>query len=198
MLYWLKHGSYNKYKYAYKDMTLLGYTQSICPQCNRSIGTPQFTTETHHLILEGNGTYPDYLQFCGAGKQMFLVTEQTLNTFETNRITGYTSYQPVITETIQQNSNLGRIPTYYCLNISGRIDLDFDAMHIRKRRMCPRCGQFEWSRMKLDPVVLDLSTWNNADLCLVDSIPGYRVCTEKMKRIIQKNRLSGFSFCESR
>lgn len=198
MLYWLEHDTLKKHLYAYKDMSLVGYSRSVCPQCNRQIGTPQYKETSPHLILEGGSVYPDYLQFCGAGNRLFLISEQALGIFEKNRITGYSAYQLVTSESFIRSSNTDRPPDYYCLNISGRIDLDFAAMHIKKKRVCSQCGQFEWSRMRLEPIVLDQATWDGSDLCLVDSIPGFRVCTKNLRQIIQKNKLTGFSFSISR
>ncbi len=194
MLYWLEHNSQKKYKYAYKDDSLIGYSRSICSQCNREIAIPQYKETAPYLLLEGGNTSPDFLQFCGAGRQLCLVSEKALDIFENNRISGYAGSQLVSCENERQISSVTQFPRYYSMHISGRIELNTAAMHIKKKRVCSHCGQYEWSRMRLEPYILDLSTWDGSDLCLVDSIPGFRVCTDKLKEIIQKHKLTGFSF----
>lgn len=198
MLYWLEHDTLKKFQYVYKDESFEGYSRSICPQCNRQIGTPHYKHKVPHLILEGGSVYPDYLQFCGAGNRLCLISGKALDIFEENGITGYSEYQLVVSESLIQGGSIDRLPDYYCLNISGRIDFDFTTMHIKKKRVCPQCGQFEWSRMRLEPIFLDQNTWDGSDLCLVDSIPGFRVCTERLRKVIQEHRLTGFSFRMSR
>lgn len=193
MLYWLDHDTLKKFQYVYKDASFLGFSRSVCLQCNRQIGTPQYRREAPHLILEGGKVYPDYLQFCGAGNQLFLISDRALEIFEKNRITGYSGYQLATAETSIQGGGVDRLPEYYCLNVSGRVDVDYATMHIKKKRVCPQCGQFEWSRMRLEPIILDHTTWDGSDLCLVDSLQGFRVCSERAKQIIHDHKLTGFS-----
>lgn len=194
MLYWLEHDTHKKYQYVYKDMSFMGYNRSVCTQCKRQIGIPQYRHEVPRLLLEGGGVYPDYVQFCGAGNRLCLISGRTLDIFEKNQITGYSGYQLVASETSVQGKCIDRLPEYYCLNVFGRVDLDFTTMKIKKKRVCPKCGQFDWSRMRLEPIILDQTTWDGSDLCLVDSIPGYRACSEKLKQIILDYKLTGFSF----
>ena len=194
MLYFLEHDTQKKFRYAYKDISLIGYSRLICPQCSRQIAIPQYNNEAPHLVIEGGNVYPDYLQFCGAGNRLCVVSEKTLNLFEQNKITGYTEYHLVTTESDRKSKDFVQCPNYYCLNITGRIDLDIVAMHIKKKRLCPSCGQFEWSRMRLEPIVLNQTIWDGSDLCLVGSIPGFKVCSEKLKEFIQNYNLTGFSF----
>lgn len=193
MLFWLQHDDSPKYQYAYEDITLLGYSSTICPRCSRRVATPQYSNDQPSLVLEGGRIYPDYLQFCGAGKSLFLVSEKALEVLETNKISGYAGYQSVTFESMVSCNNVVHKPNYYNLNITGRIDFDVVAMHIKKKRLCHECGQFEWSRMRLDPIILDMTTWDGADLCLLDSIPGYRLCSQNVKKLIQKYKLTGFS-----
>ena len=192
--YWINHSGSAKYQYAYEDVTLKGYDRSTCAQCGRTVATPQYSDDVPRLILEGGSVYPDYLQFCGAGKQMFLVSEKVLNLFDENKDSGYSEPQPIFAETISLKKCAMPIPNYYSLRITGRIDLDTAAMHLKKKKTCPKCNQFEWSRMRLEPLLPDPATWDGSDLCLLSSIPGYRLCTDRVKKLIVKQKLTGFSF----
>lgn len=194
MLYQIEHDIVRKYQYAYKDQSFIGYTRSVCSQCSRQIAIPQFDEGAPHLLLEGGLVFPDYLQFCGAGKQLFLVSEKALSLFEKNGITGYTGYQLVTSEAINKGRNNYQIPDYYSLNITGRIDFDFAAMHLKKKRICPQCGQFDWNRFRIEPIIVDHTTWDGYDLCLLNSIRGIRICSENLKKLVQEHLLTGFSF----
>lgn len=198
MLYLLEYEALNKYQYAYKDLSLIGYSRSVCPQCSRQIGVPQYRGNTPHLILEGGNEWPDYLQFCGAGNRLFLISERALEIFEKNSITGYNGYQSVDSESVIGKRTFTQNPNYYSLNVSGRIDLNFASMHLKKKRLCPQCRQYEWSRNRLEPLILDYTTWDESDICLIDSIPGFRVCSETFMHVVQNNQLKGFSFKASR
>lgn len=198
MLYWIEHEALNKYKYAYKDLTFIGFDRSACSECGRELGTPQYKESTPHFVLEGGRVYPDYLEFAGAGRQPFLVSEEVLELFEKNGITGYTGYQLVnyVSSKRKDNSIIIQHPKYYNLNITGKVDLALAEMHLKKKRLCPQCGQFDWSRMRFGTTILDETTWDGSDLCFLDSIPGFKLCSEKVKELIQQHKFTNFSFSE--
>ena len=125
---------------------------------------------------------------------MFLVSEKVLNLFDENKVSGYSEPQLIFAETISLKKCATPIPNYYSLRITRRIDLDTAAMHLKKKKTCPKCNQFEWRRMRLEPLLPDPATWDGSDLCLLSSIPGYRLCTDRVKELIVKHKLTGFSF----
>lgn len=194
MLYWVRASNLNSFFYAFKDTTLLGYDRTICPQCNRTIARPQYISGIPALLLDGGYEYPDCLGFCGAGRQLFLVSEKTLNLFERYQISGYTEYHLTGVECVNPDRSKLHMPNYYALSISGKIDLDAAEMHIKKKKYCASCNQFEWSRMRLEPIVLNQTTWDGSDLCLLSSIPGLKVCSERTKELAKCHNLTGFSF----
>ena len=193
MLYRLEHDTQKKFNYANMDVTLIKYNRSICAECNRQVAVPEYSSETPCLRLEGGSVYPDFLQFCGAGRQLFLVSEKTLELCELNAISGYSVYQKVCVELTGRKKEY-TVPNYYNLDIEGRIELDMAAMYLRKKRRCSACGQFEWNRKRFEPLILNHTSWDGSDLCAIESIPGFRVCSEKMKELVLRHNLSGFSF----
>ena len=86
-----------------------------------------------------------------------------------------------------------RMLSNYSVNITGSIDFDLKAMALKKKNRCPSCGQFDWSRQRLYLIktVFDMNTWDGSDLCRIDSFPGFIVCTEKVKGVIEKYRFKG-------
>ena len=86
--------------------------------------------------------------------------------------------------------------SYYLLNINGSIDFDLKAMSLKKKNVCAACGQFDWSRQRLSIIktVFDMDAWDKSDLCRIASFPGYVVCSEKVKNIIEKHGFTGVVF----
>lgn len=193
MLYWLRHDDSSKFRYAFEDVTLLRYDSADCPNCGRRISTPCYSDDVPKLLLEGGRQYPDYLSFCGAGRQMFLLSENAMEIFEKTNISGFDGYQLIETNDFavkEQKMNI----KYYSLNISGRVDLDMAMMHLKKKHFCDACKQFTWSRTRLQPYILDQNSWDGSDLCLLSSMPGYKLCSSYVKDVIEKFHLTGFSF----
>ena len=197
MLFWIGSSAQKHHCYAYKDVTLLGYDRFNCPQCNRPFAKPRYASEVPYLLLEGGREYPDFLQFCGAGRQLFVVSEKTLDLFERHKIFGYAEAKPVSTERIDHREQTLLSPNYYTLAITGKIDLDISQMHIKKKNVCASCGQFDWSRMRIEPILLDPATWDGSDLCSLTSIPGLRVCSKRVKELANRCNLTGLSFEET-
>ena len=63
-----------------------------------------------------------------------------------------------------------------------------------QEEICSSCGRFEWNRQRLYPLYLDEETWDGSDICRVESIPGYIVCTERVVDLVKRQKLKGFSF----
>lgn len=195
MLYWMKHQNQNEFVYAFDDLSFGGYDRSsVCPHCNRTIVFPIFRADTPCLIIEGAGDFPDYLQFTGAGRQMYLVSERTLELYEKNHISGYSDYCQVSIALEEQAAPKSDIPRYYSLNITGSVDLDLHTMQLKRKKVCPQCGQFEWNRVRMNPMILDISTWDGSDLCFLRTFPGFKLCSPSVKALMISNHLKGVSF----
>ena len=198
MLYWLDFDTDKKYLYAYKDQSLEGYNRVNCPSCNRIIASERYVENQHHLLLEGGRVYPDYLQFSGAGKRLFLLSEKSLTLFRQHDITGFEEYEQVkveINKEFKKNINLDVLPRYYSIKISGEIHVDLHAMHLKRKKVCPYCQQFSWSRQRLGPIIVDLNSWDGSDICMLKEFPGFKICSEKVVQIVNSNGLTGFEFC---
>lgn len=192
-MYLLAYDRQSKYKYAYKDAAFEDFERSVCPVCDRVVVSMQYKSERHQFILEGGKKYPDCLQFTGVGKQMLLLSEKSLAIFEQNEISGigYKTAVDVCDETLQP---LTDAPKYYGTEILGKIELDLSGMNLKKKRFCVQCCQFEWNRHRMEPLRLDVNSWDGSDVCRVTSIPGYTVCSSKFMDVVNRNGLTGFSF----
>ncbi len=197
MLFWLNYNNSNRYRYISGDDTFIGFDSSeICPRCGRNIVTPKFREAIPHFESDGGKIYPDYIQFCGAGKYPFIVSEKALSIFEENNVSGYNGATLVRVEPSGISSDGSQI-RYFQLNIYGHIELDFKAMFLKKKNYCEVCGQYEWNRQRFYPRFIDESTWDGSDFAVATSVH-WRLCSEKVNNIIQNHKLTGFVLTEAR
>jgi len=183
MLLLLQPDTNRKYRYAWKDESFLGFEQRVCVQCGRTVTEMRYDEGVHRLALEGGTVYPDYLAFTGSGERLFLLTERAVIALEESGITGFSGKREVL---------VLDGPKYFAMDICGSVELDFAAMHLKKKMLCPECGQFRWNRQRLEPVILDESTWDGADICRVKSMPGFCACTQQFADMVKKYKLTGF------
>lgn len=191
------------YRYGVSDDSFLGYDRTLCSTCGREIVRPRFNGLHHKIRLEGGKRYPDLLAFCGAGtteqgERYLLLSERAVEAFSREGITGLEDCQQATILTAEGASHdVADAPNYYLADISGTIDLNGPAMsNLRKKNMCPACGKFRWSHQRLSPLRVDSASWNGKDLCRLTSIPGCVICTEKVREMVKKHRLTNFAFTE--
>ena len=190
--FYLLEGSGSTYQYAFLDTALGSLEQGKCEACGRTRSRWRFSGP-HRFLLEGGPKYPDRLEFTGAGGAPLLLARRAADVFRENGITGIGEIVPVQTE--HESGPLPEgAPEYVLVRICGRIELDLPKMGLKKKKLCRVCGGFEWNRQRLSPLLLDASAWDGNDICRVDSIPGYVVCTDRVVALVKKQKLKGFSF----
>lgn len=183
MLRLLQPDTNRKYRYAWKDESFLGFGQRVCSHCGRMISESRYTGDVRWLALEGGKTYPDCLAFTGAGERLFILSESAVRIFEDCGITGFSGKREVL---------VSDGPQYFAMEISGRVELDYVAMQLKKKKLCPECGQFDWNRQRMAPVILDEGSWDGCDICRVKSLPGFFSCSERFAEIVKEYKLTGF------
>jgi len=195
MFYLLQHPSERTYQYAGKDASFLGFQQSQCGECGRTVTAMEYRG-SHHLIVEGGPQYPDYLAFCGAGEPIFVISERAARIFRENNLSGITGFIPIRAEK-EINGILVPLPetapNYVLVQITGRIDLDYRRMCLKKKKVCRTCGGFEWNRQRMYPLSMDERTWDGSDICRNESIPGYILFSKAAADLVKKHKLKGFS-----
>ncbi len=187
--------SEKKYCYAAKNLSFNGYNYDKCQNCGRIISKLLPSNQIDEFVIEGGRQYPDFLDYHGPGIN-FIVSDRVLQAFIENNITGYNQVLKVFVhrnnKDFSDNKNIG----YNLLNITGKIDLNLKAMSLKKKNFCSLCEQFDWSRQRLNIIktVFDMDTWNECDLCRITSFPGFVVCSEKLKSVIEEHNFSGVIF----
>ena len=193
MLYRLSPDSDRRFRYAWKDLSFAGYQKQVCAGCGRTVAERIFSSDRHSLILEGGKEFPDFLAFTGAGKQLFLLSDQAMECLHENKITGFSVVEPV-TVCDERGNPVPGAPAYQHLEITGYAELDFSAMQLKKKRFCPFCGQFDWNRQRIPALIPDEASWDGSDLCRIGSMPGFMICSDRFKSVVLNNGLMGFCF----
>ena len=184
--------SERKYCYAQRNLAFSGYQFIKCPICGRQIAKALPKKQQDAFVIEGGKQYPDFLYYGGAGL-CFLVSDRVVRAFKEQGVTGYNSAIRVQIYRLHNDDLIEDTHSYYLLDINGSIDFDLKAMSLKKKNMCAACGQFDWSRQRLSIIktILDIDTWDNSDLCRIASFPGYIVCSDKVKSIVEENGFTG-------
>lgn len=119
MLLWLNSDGGYRYKYISQNTAFVGYDRSEkCSECGREIVKLQYSGAEARYEVLGGSTYPDYIQFCGAGEQPFIISEKALKLFAENNVSGYDHAEPVTVEPRGMNKD-GSPIDYFQLNTCG-------------------------------------------------------------------------------
>ncbi len=194
MLYTLFIHSSNRYAYAFRDRGFGGYERTPCPSCGREIATPLPRTSLRAYEVEGGAKYPDFLEFTGVPVGDFLCSARVIDLLCEAGIGGLGETKPVPVFRVKGAKNEPVThPVYNLTPIIGRVELDLPAMKLKKKNLCPACGQFAWSRKRMYtiPAALDMDTWSGHDLCRVGDFPAMTVCSERVVEVIRKHQLTG-------
>lgn len=187
--------SHQKYCYAQRNLAFNGYTYKKCENCGRSIIIANPLKPKNEFVIEGGRQYPDFLRYLGAGTY-FLVSPKVLQVFKNYNITGFNQIIEVSTRRENTICCSNEHNNYFLLSITGTIDFNLKAMTLKRKRYCSSCEQFDWNiqRLSMLKTVLDMDTWDKSDLCRVSSFPGFIVCSERLKEVVEKHHLTGVRF----
>ncbi|MBQ7827422.1 MAG: hypothetical protein IJ386_04070 [Clostridia bacterium] len=186
----------NRYKYISETPDFIRWNECVCESCGRNNPVCEYVpSKKRRFIIEGGKKYPDHLDFCGAGNRFFIISENALSAFVKEDVSGIDVVEPVEIF-VKKGDGLtepdSNTPEYYRVTLNGLIDFDYEAMFLRKKKHCPVCGKYELNRQRLYPMYVDEKEWNGCDLCALKTFPARVICSEKIKRIVKRYKLSGF------
>ncbi len=194
MLHILTIRSSNRYAYAWRDRGFTGFDRTSCSSCGREVVTFLPRISPHEYEVEGGAKYPDFLEFTGVPVGDFLYSARVIDLLCEAGISGLGEIEPVaVVRTTGAHISPVTEPVYYRAPIIGKVELDLPAMRLKKKNLCPACGQYEWSRERLYtvPAALDMETWSGHDICRVGDFPAVLVCSERVAEVIRKHKLTG-------
>ena len=197
MLYGLLPYVSNRYSYATYSYDFYDNKEIICNTCARTKNIIQLRYWPPKITLEGGKRYPDCLYITSPfeDKCGMVLSDRALAAFRKENITGFVSEPITILDNIKNNQDqlLSSMPQYHYIYIKGKISLDYQKMHYRKKNICNECGEYTWSRIKIGESVIDYSTWDKSDLCKLEDYPNYFLCTQRVIDVIKKYKLKGFA-----
>lgn len=171
-----------------------------CAECGRKTLVASNINEDSFLVIEGGKKLPDFLEFCGVGAYL-LVSSTVVDVFTENNISGYFIEKtlPLFRDVKGQMLKVDGIQ-YYSLKVTGTVDFDLKAMHLKKKHICKSCGHFDWSIQRLSSVdtKFDMDTWDQSDICRISSSPGHIVCSDKVVELINQRKLTGVQIQEEK
>ena len=157
-----------------------------CPECNRIISNSisfSFSAElsTHKFLSDSLCFTPD--------PSMIVISEKALRAFEMEHITGYIPHRIRL---FRKDSEISDI--YYCLEIIGKGQPDYERMGTKIVGKCEKCGiKFYENKKNIYPV-----TYLIEDTLDGSDIFDYRYCSKNVLMAVYKHRLTGFYFKEGK
>lgn len=188
---------YSEYKYCYavENLAFVGFKKKKCPNCGCQDANEMIFQGDDALLIDGANNYPDFMLYGSVGLN-FIVSERVMKVLSEKKITGFDEAKTVSLYRSKYGKLVKQEPNYYMINITGIIDLDLKAMALKRKNVCPICGNFKWSRQRLYTIdsVFDMSTWDGSDICRIQSFPGHIMISDRLKKIFEEHEFTGASF----
>lgn len=196
MFYNIKSSGTRTYWYVWNDLSNKGLNKKICNCCGRNIYFDIYQPERHCLAVEGGGRCPDLHIICDSPR-FPIFSEKAVNIFTQHCISGFrVEEQVILFKQVPGGAfvELKDIPNYYKVTFEGKVDFDYPAMFLKKKKICAACGQYDLNRQRLYPVFLNSESWDGKDMCSLITCPKELYCTEKVAQLAKKYKLKGFDF----
>ena len=134
--------------------------------------------------------------FCGSFHDFFYVSKKTKEVFENAKITGI-SFEKV--QAFHQKRKELHPLEFECyrmiVDTEKEVELDYKAMHLKRKNVCPICDNFTLSRHRIFETILKEETISGKDIIRVEHYREF-ICTQKVVDTIRENKLKGFEIKE--
>jgi hypothetical protein len=197
--YLLRHKpSYkSRFAWAFTIVPRLSEIGELCDVCGKGRWYPSWYPERPLSVIIGKGkTYPDILG-CGA-YPLLILSERVLTTWDSLGLGSYSAYpMNIISEPAGKRPTP---PPYYHVKITGRCQLDLEAMGLKVIYRCPKCDYSEVVETKEnDPraglhQVIKPETWDGSDVFVADINPRGPFCTGRVAALAERNKWTNFRF----
>jgi hypothetical protein len=189
----LYHNSpYNRqFPWAYSITPPLATIGQRCNVCTNGYLFPGWYPDAPLTVSVNTGRkYPDVLG-CGA-YPLLIVSQAVLDDWSAVGLRGYEAF-PL---SVRAEPGAPRLaaPIYYHLKITGRCELDTDAMGIKVLFSCPRCLYREIEPITDHALIMKRDTWDGSDLFSSDLFPMVTFCTESVQKLATQNSRTNFRF----
>jgi hypothetical protein len=129
-----------------------------------------------------------------------------VDNWEANNITGYKKYPAPVIQATGSKIKQRTPPPYYHIQVTGRCELDLEAIGIRIVTLCPKCGYGREEFLVDDPhrdqenpfgffpFVIKEETWDGSDLFVSELFDRHIFCSQKVFDLAGLNRRTNFRF----
>lgn len=165
-------------------------------QC--SCGTKHYTVSKGSPILF---EYDDVNKiadgiFCGDVHDFFYVSKKTKEVFENAKITGISFERVQAFHQKRKELHPLELECYRMIvDTEKEVELDYKAMHLKRKNVCPICDSFTLSRHRIFETMLKEETISDKDIIRVQHYRKF-ICTQKVVDTIRDNKLKGFEIKE--
>jgi hypothetical protein len=120
-----------------------------------------------------------------------LITDKTARIFKSEKLTGY-DLSPVTISGIESNwKSDNDVPQFWELQLRGWAGIAKPESGIRLLNFCKHCGLSSYRDFDNPAQLIDQSQWDGSDFFMVWPLPRFVFVTEKVKNIIQSEKLTG-------
>ena len=177
-------------------------TGTLCPLCGKGILYPgRYPAYPITAGIEGGTAYPDVL---GCSNPLFVVSQSVISDWEAANVTGYKQHPFLIVRAKSSDSDLAMLPRYYHIEVTGRCQIDLEAMGIEVTFYCPTCGYRKEERIvqneveddpfDIYPFVIREETWDGSDLFVSELFERNVFCSQKVFDLAGLNERTNFEF----
>ena len=177
-------------------------TGTRCPVCGIGILYPgRYPAYPIIAGIEGGVRFPDVL---GCSESFLVVSEAVISDWETAGVTGYKQHPFMIVREEVGDDTLELLPRYYHIEVTGRCQLDLEAMGIEIIFYCPTCGyrkeelldqnEIEENPFGTFPFVIRKETWDGSDLFVSDLFKRTVFCSQRVFDLAGLNERTNFEF----
>ncbi len=159
----------------------------------------------HYIVPKGTPVlfeYPDVNKIadgilCGDAHDFFYVSKKTKEVFENANITGI-SFERV--QAFHEKRKELHPLDFECylmiVDTEKEVELDYKAMHLKRKNVCPICDSGRLSRHRIFETIIKRETLSNKDIIRVKHHKSKFICTQKVVDTIRDNKLKGFEIKE--
>ncbi len=174
---------------------LIGFYEKStrCDVCGRGNLFPDYYPEYPLSVeVEGGTQYPDILG-CGA-YPLFIVSENVIKDWEVRAIRGYEKFALSVVKATGKKIKDIVPPSYYHIKVTGRCNLDLEAMGLEIIQHCPKCLYTRADPMVHDRYIIDAKSWDGTSLFISELFPSKICCTQDVLDLASVNKRTNFRF----
>jgi len=124
-----------------------------------------------------------------------LVTDNVLQIFQDAKLTGFKTRQVTVSKVKRKGNK--PVPKLWEIVVTGNGGEADPACGVALRYKCDYCKYRVYSPYQDNGIIVDPNNWNGTDFFTVNAYPKYILVTEKVKEVVEKNKLKGCVFIPS-